>query len=123
MTEPMTPTDALAEAIYVASFAGGDGGFDWREDWRKADPETRLYRTRYVRSLNAPEVLAALPSGWRLVGPDDVTVTVERLAAALEDIQGPYGDSALDDYLRRRGRLNVAVAILAALSADKEGDK
>lgn len=88
----MTPTEALATAL---------DGMTVPVQPERCEPLARAF-------------LAALPPGWRLCGPDDVTVTVDGLAEALLKTQ--WWDHALLTEEWSSGEL--AAAILAALSAD-----
>jgi hypothetical protein len=67
----MTPTEALAQALLDAS------------DENERLAESMEFYLVGTRAECASSILAALPPGWRLCGPDDVTVTVDGLAEAL----------------------------------------
>lgn len=63
----------------------------------------------------AAAILDALPDGWVLIDKD-------MLAEALVLIQGPYGDSALDDYLHRKGTKSVAGALIEVMRKRSGGE-
>ena len=131
MTEPTTSAEALAEAIYIASFPVGSD-IDWRADWRGQSSGIQRGTTRSVRPVDSPAILAALPEPWRLIDvvADEVewdeVIAEERAEAAQQERERILAQiEALKEdtggwYWRGASERNSALVEILALFADPE---